>query len=86
MATLEFDATFIPLPLRWRRQFNVSNQRKYFSGKLAILMPLDHNLHVFRAELGTSANRSANPQIADSRFWFADLRTDFLPYTFLDLR
>ena len=24
----------------------------------------------------------ANPQIADSRFWFVDLRTDFLPQTF----
>ena len=35
------------------------------------------------AVLGTSANRSA---IADSRFWFADLRTDFLPQTFADLR
>ena len=26
--------------------------------------------------------KSANPQIADLRFWFADLRTDFLPQTF----
>ena len=30
--------------------------------------------------------KSANPQIADPRFWFADLRTDFLPQTFADLR
>ena len=30
--------------------------------------------------------KSANPQIADLRFWFADLLTDFLPQTFADLR
>ena len=33
-----------------------------------------------KAVLGTSANWSANPQIVDSRFWFADLRTDFEIY------
>ena len=32
--------------------------------------------------LGTSANR----QIANLRFWFSDLWTDFLPQTFADLR
>ena len=29
--------------------------------------------------LGNSANRSASPQIVDSKFWFEDLQTDFLP-------
>ena len=33
---------------------------------------------------GKSVRKSANPQIADSRLWFADLRTDFLPQTFAD--
>ena len=31
-------------------------------------------------------SKSANSQIADSRFRFADLRTDFLPQTVVDLR
>ena len=42
--------------------------------------------HAEKAVLGTSENRSASAQIADSRFWFADLQTDFLPQTFSDLR
>ena len=36
--------------------------------------------------LGTSANWFEDPQVEDSRVWFADLRTNFLPQIFAYLR
>ena len=36
--------------------------------------------------LPQAGSKFANSQIADSRFSFADLRTDFLSQTFADLR
>ena len=38
------------------------------------------------AELGTSANRSANPQIADSSFYLRICGPNFLLQIFADLR
>ena len=56
-----------------------------FFGDFYVLVILHFAVCIFSdlyAVLGTSANRSANPQIADSRFWFADLRTGFLTANF----
>ena len=60
--------------------FNVQSQARNLKTQnlLIVLSSAGH----FRKPV----RKSANPQIADSRFWFADLRTDFLPQTFADLR
>ena len=52
-----------------KKRLNANSELPF--GKIALSKPV----------LGTSANRSANPQIAGSRFWFTDLQTDFLPQT-----
>ena len=38
------------------------------------------------SEVGTSANRSANPQIVNSRFYLQICELNFLPQIFADLR
>ena len=53
---------------------------------LLIRLPTSIEVWVSAGHFRKPVRKSANPQIADSRFWFADLRTDFLPQTFADLR
>ena len=52
------------------------------SDRLAKIQPLIDIL----AEVGTSASRSANPQIADSSFYLQICEANFLPQIFADLR